>query len=111
MLTSSVRPSIANTAVSVWKESGVGAFWRGLSPSIARSALGPGVYFVVLEEITDPLRPSETRGVKFLQGAAARAVGSAVTCPLTVIKTRYELSRQENPSVLRGIARLVRVDG
>ena len=78
---------------------------------MARSALGPGVYFVVLEELTDPLRPSETRGLKFLQGAAARAVGSAVTCPLTVVKTRFELSRQHNPSMLRGLMSVVRTDG
>jgi len=75
--------------------------WRGTSPTVARLALGVGVHFLALEFIKDAIYSFGPKGTEqkhgqlsagqaFMSGGLSRGVAAAVTCPVTVVKTRME---------------------
>lgn len=75
--------------------------WRGTSPTVARLALGVGVHFLALEYIKDAVYKFSPQGAghkhgqlsaiqAFMSGGISRGIAAAVTCPVTVVKTRME---------------------
>lgn len=83
------------------KEQGVRGLWRGTSPTVARLAIGVGVHFLALEFIKDAIYNFSSKGAghshgqlsaaqAFCSGGLSRGVAAAVTCPVTVVKTRME---------------------
>ncbi len=75
--------------------------WRGTSPTVARLAIGVGVHFLALEFIKDAIYNFGSKGTghshgqlsaaqAFFSGGLSRGVAAAVTCPVTVVKTRME---------------------
>ena len=75
--------------------------WRGTSPTVARLAIGVGVHFLALEYIKDAIYNFSPQGAEhkhgqlspiqaFLSGGVSRGIAAAVTCPVTVVKTRME---------------------
>lgn len=93
---SSSRVSVRDAVREVWRQDGVAGFWRGIAPTVMRSSLGPGVYFVVLDALQSGRRGESHQGHKrrlFMEGASARAVAGTLLCPLSVVKTRFEFAR------------------
>ncbi|DBA86103.1 TPA: hypothetical protein ACH3X1_005622 [Trebouxia sp. C0004] len=83
------------------KEQGVRGLWRGTSPTVARLAIGVGVHFLALEFIKDAIYNFGSKNAghshghlsaaqAFCSGGLSRGVAAAVTCPVTVVKTRME---------------------
>ncbi|KAL3157456.1 hypothetical protein ABBQ32_011922 [Trebouxia sp. C0010 RCD-2024] len=83
------------------KEHGVRGLWRGTSPTVARLAVGVGVHFLALEFIKDAVYNFSSQGAgqkhgqltpvqAFMSGGISRGIAAAVTCPVTVVKTRME---------------------
>lgn len=75
--------------------------WRGTSPTVARLAVGVGVHFLALEFIKDAVYNFSSQGAgqkhgqltpvqAFMSGGISRGIAAAVTCPVTVVKTRME---------------------
>mmetsp|Transcript_4303 Transcript_4303/g.5419 ORF Transcript_4303/g.5419 Transcript_4303/m.5419 type:complete len:288 (-) Transcript_4303:1606-2469(-) len=108
VLTENVKPSILRTTKTILKENGILGLWRGVVPTAVRATLGPGLYFVLLEEM-QALEPENDNFLLFFQGATARAIAGTILCPMTVVKTRYEMSRSSrNPSVVRTLFDIAR---
>lgn len=83
-------------------------YWKGISPTVARASLGPGIYFALLET----LNYNQSSGVtNFLKGALARSIASSVVNPLTVLKVRYEFSRNTSPGLYKGIKKIISEEG
>ncbi|DBB10115.1 TPA: hypothetical protein ACH3X3_001699 [Trebouxia sp. C0006] len=83
------------------KEQGVRGLWRGTSPTVARLAIGVGVHFLALEFIKDAIYNFGSKSTghshgqlsaaqAFFSGGLSRGIAAAVTCPVTVVKTRME---------------------
>jgi len=88
-------------------EDGVKGLWRGTGPACVRVGLGAGLYFAVLGPMVDTMRSAFDSGninngrslqeklpalVTLSAGALTRSIASSVVCPITVIKTRMEVS-------------------
>lgn len=102
VLTQAGPGSLLNTTRTILKENGLLGLWRGIVPTVARATAGPGLYFVFLEEMQALEAKESNQWILFVQGATARAIAGTILCPMTVIKTRYEMSQlKTNPSVLR----------
>jgi solute carrier family 25 protein 38 len=99
----------------VREERSVWALWRGLGPSLARTAPGIGLYFWALEGMQAPARrlfggelgPAHN----FAMGASARGAVALGTLPLTVIKARVESGRYRYQSTARALAAVARTEG
>ena len=65
---------------------GARSLWNGLTPSLGRVCFGAGTYFCTLDWMHQ-IFPSQNN---FVVGATARAIACTITCPLTVVKTRFE---------------------
>ncbi|GBG26657.1 Solute carrier family 25 member 38 [Hondaea fermentalgiana] len=110
------RVSAKHAVSEILAQDGPGGLWRGLRPTIARAALGPGVYFVMLDMMQGRNRSNADRKLTvFVEGAVARAIAGTLLCPLSVVKTRFEYARDAKmPSVwstLVTIAREERLPG
>jgi len=69
----------------------VRGLWRGVTPSVARTVPGVGLYFSVLHAIKtrwDVTQPSASQSLVI--GAASRTIAGSILLPFTVIKARYE---------------------
>lgn len=77
---------------SIIEQDGFKGLWlRGLVPTLARGALGPGTYFQALEFTEKWLKGKEqSRARDFALGAMARAIGAVVISPFSVLKARIE---------------------
>lgn len=89
-------------------EDGVKGLWRGTGPACIRVGLGAGLYFAVLGPMLETMRSAFDSGnlnngggtlhdklpalVTLSAGALTRSIASSVVCPITVIKTRMEVS-------------------
>lgn len=93
---------------------GVAGLWRGLKPTLMRAAIGPGVFFSILD-VVQGRRGDDYAAPKltvFLEGALARSVAGTLLCPLGVVKTRYEYTRDVHvPGVGNMLARIAREEG
>mmetsp|Transcript_10655 Transcript_10655/g.12843 ORF Transcript_10655/g.12843 Transcript_10655/m.12843 type:complete len:283 (-) Transcript_10655:1875-2723(-) len=108
LLNASTRSSFLQTVAAIHKEKGLRGLWRGVVPSAIRATLGPGLYFVMLEEMR-ALEPGNGSFKLFFQGATARAIAGTILCPITVVKTRFEMSTSiDNPSVFRTLLKIAR---
>ncbi|EFJ40234.1 hypothetical protein VOLCADRAFT_69839, partial [Volvox carteri f. nagariensis] len=93
-------PSTRETINSVFKEGGLGAFWKGLLPSMILLA-NPAVQYMLFEKIKAILKLRTAAGATsvelsagevFLAGALAKIGATVVTYPLIVIKARLQAS-------------------
>lgn len=88
---SSGRVSIVGVVVDVVRTERVRGLWRGVTPSVARTVPGVGLYFSVLHAIKtrwDVTQPSASQSLVI--GAASRTIAGTILLPFTVIKARYE---------------------
>jgi len=111
------RVSFASAARSVLQQDGVVGFWKGLSPTLVRASLGPGIFFLILDALQErsgrTISPSTAE--IFVEGATARAIAGTIMCPLSVVKTRFEYAKRNSDrsvlQTLRKIAREERLPG
>ena len=75
------------------REMRISSLWRGTAPSLYRCIPGLGAYFSSIELLrgvmAKPGRP-ESMVSNLLIGFSARGIGSVITLPLTIVKTRFE---------------------
>lgn len=89
------------------KENGLRSLWRGSLPTAIRSALGPGIYFAVLEQMNAIDSPQDA----LIKGAFGRSIAGIIVNPITVLKTRFEWSSTSNPNLLSTLLNLARNEG
>ena len=88
---SSSQISIREAVLEVISRDGPKGLWlRGLGPTLARGALGPGTYFQVIHMTNSFAGDYPSKGWDFVQGALARGFGAIVVSPLSVLKARSE---------------------
>eukprot|EP00949_MAST-11_sp_MAST-11-sp1_P002024 g2024.t1 len=106
----SATPNALSLALSIIREEGFSALWKGTTPSLVRICLGVGVYFSSLEGLQGVGRriskDSSDFTVNFFAGAAARAVAATLLLPITVIKTKMEGPPSTTP--FRGLLGVLR---
>jgi len=92
-------------------QDGARGLWRGMVPSVVRASLGPGLYFVALEQFQGSRSRASHQDNKsrvFLEGAVARGLAGLALCPLTVVKTRLEWARGKNAGAIETLAKIAR---
>ena len=88
------RTGMVTVFRQVLQNDSVTGLWRGISPSIARTVPGVGIYFCSLHWLKtssgegEGATPSPLKAIAL--GMAARTVAGAIMIPITVVKTRYE---------------------
>ncbi|XP_071508692.1 mitochondrial glycine transporter B-like [Diadema antillarum] len=97
---SSPAKGLISTTFSVVRKEKVTGLWRGLSPSLARTVPGVGLYFLSLHTIQDQFGWQElTAAQGLISGGLARVLVGTVLLPFTVVKTRYESKSYRYKSV------------
>jgi solute carrier family 25 protein 39/40 len=112
-------PSLLKMASSIARREGVGAFWRGLSPTLWRDVPFSAFYWILVEQIraTEVMRrQNSTFVVAAASGAASGVVAAILTHPFDVIKTRrqvFDLANTNPPtkSTLGMMSKIVAQDG
>ncbi|KAL3692095.1 hypothetical protein R1sor_005746 [Riccia sorocarpa] len=86
----------------VLERDGIAGFWRGTGPACVRVGLGAGLYFALLGPVLSSLQSLSTKSsgstlhdklpmaITMSAGSLTRLLASAMTCPITVVKTRME---------------------
>jgi len=65
--------------------------WKGMSPSLARTIPGIGMYFCALNEMKRSFGGKEPSAfASIAMGSSARTLSAASLLPFTVVKTRFE---------------------
>ena len=84
---------------STYKESGLRAFYQGISPAVLGSVMSWSIYFGVYENAKNRYR--RRLGVSQLNGfynmissLEAGVIGSTITCPVWFLKTRLQLQNR-----------------
>ncbi|XP_071815146.1 mitochondrial glycine transporter B-like [Apostichopus japonicus] len=75
----------------IYRNHGVFGLWKGLTPSLARTVPGVGLYFCCLHNLQGQLKwsnPSPLQAITL--GITSRSFVGVILLPLTVIKTRFE---------------------
>ena len=82
-----------------YKESGLRAFYQGISPAVLGSVMSWSIYFGVYENAKNRYR--RRLGVSQLNGfynmissLEAGVIGSTITCPVWFLKTRLQLQNR-----------------
>ncbi|XP_041473171.1 mitochondrial glycine transporter B-like [Lytechinus variegatus] len=85
------RKGLLATTVDVVKNERVFGLWQGLTPSLARTVPGVGLYFLSLHTIQTTFGWPELNASQGLfVGALARCIVGTALLPVTVVKTRFE---------------------
>lgn len=110
------RPSLAQELRKLRRLSDL---WRGALPSTLRTSVGAGLYFTILSQTRQYLAglkatenthslvsvlPRLSHVENLATGFVVRAVVGVATMPITVVKTRFELSYYTYGSVYEGFA-------
>ncbi|KAL2621957.1 hypothetical protein R1flu_002162 [Riccia fluitans] len=86
----------------VLERDGMTGFWRGTGPACVRVGLGAGLYFALLGPVLSSLQAISSKSsgsslhdklpmaITMSAGSLTRLLASAITCPITVVKTRME---------------------
>ncbi|BBN14687.1 solute carrier family 25, member 38 [Marchantia polymorpha subsp. ruderalis] len=96
--------SIRGAVRVISERDGVTGFWRGTGAACVRVGLGAGLYFAMLGPVLSTLQTIYTSGqssgvsmhdklpvaITMSAGSLTRLLASAMTCPITVVKTRME---------------------
>uniref|UniRef100_A0A3Q3W2G7 Solute carrier family 25 member 38 n=1 Tax=Mola mola TaxID=94237 RepID=A0A3Q3W2G7_MOLML len=87
--------------------------WKGISPSIARTIPGVGIYFSTYYSLKQHFFPDRSlRAIEAaLLGGGARTVAGVFMLPVTVIKTRFECGRYNYRSVTGALCSVCRTEG
>eukprot|EP00761_Pharyngomonas_kirbyi_P012668 gb/GECH01012695.1/.p1 GENE.gb/GECH01012695.1/~~gb/GECH01012695.1/.p1 ORF type:complete len:320 (+),score=21.19 gb/GECH01012695.1/:1-960(+) len=86
---------------SVMAENGIAGLWRGSVPSAYRVGPGAAIYFSCIHNLTQIIGDTnEEEGMPvvtplqgLLVGSVSRGLVAVMTCPIVVVKTRFEYSR------------------
>eukprot|EP00357_Protocruzia_adherens_P003403 CAMPEP_0114994264 /NCGR_PEP_ID=MMETSP0216-20121206/13024_1 /TAXON_ID=223996 /ORGANISM="Protocruzia adherens, Strain Boccale" /LENGTH=299 /DNA_ID=CAMNT_0002358069 /DNA_START=295 /DNA_END=1194 /DNA_ORIENTATION=- len=104
-----------HTVKKVYQSEGIKGFWRGLKPSMLRSAGGSGLFFYSLVPTKHYLGNFFGDGsfmTNIIASGLCRFYGLVFTNPLTVIKTRFEIvGFEEYATVTEAIKRILREEG
>eukprot|EP00742_Colponemidia_sp_Colp-10_P008613 GILJ01009340.1.p1 GENE.GILJ01009340.1~~GILJ01009340.1.p1 ORF type:complete len:299 (+),score=33.48 GILJ01009340.1:41-898(+) len=102
---------VIHAAQLVAKNEGIVALWNGLGASMLRTGFGAGCYFTLLSWMQGYV--DKNSGLhNFATGAFARVLVTSVTCPLTVVKTRFESTlRNEYGGVFNALLTIHRKEG
>ncbi|KAK9825889.1 hypothetical protein WJX81_001859 [Elliptochloris bilobata] len=125
--------SMVGTVRKIYAEGGTRDLWRGTGPTVFRLSIGVGIQFFILDSLKDVFysrrahdgdggaagaqqgnaKPQLTPWEAFVAGGAARAVAAAATCPITVVKTRMEMTGAASPytGTLQALGAIARTDG
>jgi len=96
------------------REVGLRGLWTGLSPSLARTVPGVGLYFASVSTIKSYWGGKEgrqTRTQSAVTGGLARAIAGCLLLPATVVKTRYECGLYKYPSLASAVTHISKTEG
>merc|ERR1719403_315016 len=86
-------------ASAVTTADGLQGLWRGVLPSLYRTAPGVGLYFSSMHWMRHSVfNGKPNAGQSLLIGAAARTFAGSVMIPFTVVKTQMQLGKQRKIS-------------
>jgi len=97
------------------REVGFRGLWTGLSPSLARTVPGVGVYFASVSGIRNSWPGAkggqQSRTQAAVTGGLARAFAGCLLLPATVVKTRYECGLFKYSSLASAVAQISKTEG
>jgi len=108
------RPSMTSVVVQVVRDDGFFGLWRGVTPSLARTVPGVGLYFGFLHSLKTAFHLHQrkmTSKESFLIGATSRVSAAGVLMPFTVIKARFESGLFNYRSVVHALFQISRTEG
>ena len=88
MIVSADSPGVLEAARRVHRADGAKGFFRGMAPTVVRGAVGPALFFELIERL--PWDPKRGSVEAFTAGAVARGLATVMVAPLTWLKTRRE---------------------
>ncbi|KAK8791883.1 hypothetical protein WA158_005260 [Blastocystis sp. Blastoise] len=112
-----------NTIKEIYTERGIKTFYQGITPSLIGSVASWGCYFTFYENAKTRYRKiSHTENLNtfynFLSATEAGIIGSVITAPIWVIKTRMQLQQknlipkeQQYKSFLDALIQIVQKEG
>lgn len=90
-------------------------------PTIYRVLPGAAIYFSMLDTVSHVVKLTQnkhsiehykhTNAENFTIGFLARTIASTIMCPITVLKTRFELSTNTNVNMLKSLSGIYRNEG
>ncbi|CAO0801006.1 unnamed protein product [Mucor circinelloides] len=103
----------------IFKNEGIFALWRGLTPGLAMALPSTAIYFVGYDYIRDHTRTSQFANTALdnysplWAGGLARTMAALVVSPLELFRTRMQSAEGVNgfPDVWRGVSRMVQKEG
>ncbi len=110
---SSSRNMLA-TAVNVFREDGALAFYRGVSPAVARGVLYGGLRIGLYKPLKDVITAegdSSSLGIKIVAGMMSGAVAAAVCNPIDLVKTRMQAKGEVVARPFAVAAAVIKSDG
>lgn len=85
------RISMLGVVIDVVKTERVRGLWKGVTPSVARTVPGVGLYFSVLHTVKAKLDITQPTAMQnLIIGGGSRTIAGSILLPFTVIKARYE---------------------
>lgn len=106
---------MSSIVVGVVRDDGVFGLWRGVTPSLARTVPGVGLYFGFLHSLKTAFNLHDQRKMtskeSFVLGATSRVSAAAVLMPFTVIKARFESGLFDYRSVTHALVQISRAEG
>jgi solute carrier family 25 protein 38 len=80
--------SYKSATKSLFENEGISGFYRGLVPTVIRGAIGPALFFQILEWL--PIQRESSNMNALMAGALARGIATIIVAPITVLKTQQE---------------------
>lgn len=111
---SSSRLKMSAVVSQVVRQDGVSGLWRGLTPSLARTVPGVGLYFGFLHSLKTGFQLDQRKlssRESFLLGATSRLSAAGVLMPFTVIKARFESGLFHYRSVSYALVHIFKNEG
>jgi len=112
--TKSTKTTMYAVTVRVVRQDGVKGLWRGVTPSLARTVPGVGLYFGFLHSLKSAFNMHQRRLTAketFLLGATSRVSAAGVLMPFTVIKARFESGLFDYRGVSQALLQISRDEG
>jgi len=115
----SANRSMVATCKQIYCKHGIGGLWRGTVPTIYRVFPGAAIYFSMLDSVSHlfqiiyqyPTGQKHSNAENFMIGFLARTCATTIMCPITVLKTRFELSTNPNMNVFRSLSSIYYNEG